>query len=284
MVFWRAILCPINIMLWRMSVASAQTLQGCYKDDGSLKLANTYIYQSSGYCLKKCTDLNSPVMGTEGGSSCFCGNTIPAEKVDDSLCSTSCTGYPQESCGGDGYLSVYLTGTGGKYSTATSSTKNSSTVETAGDPVSSAVVVGDHTIIIVATPGAQKPETSNTSSSSSSGRNSSNLSSSQPQKGSSLSPAAAAGTAIGLILVLVAIGALVLFIRMRSRKEDYIRQDRTPSTSSMMALSRSSPNASGKDSSVDQRLEPVMMQRRVSEGSLADEQDYSRKILRVCVP
>jgi hypothetical protein len=32
----------------------------------------------------------------------------------------------------------------------------------------------------------------------------------------------------------------------------------------------------------DQRLDPVMAQRRMSSGSIADEADYSRRILRVC--
>lgn len=36
---------------------------------------------------------------------------------------------------------------------------------------------------------------------------------------------------------------------------------------------------------VDQRLNPVMLgERRLSEGSIADERDYSRKILRVANP
>lgn len=36
---------------------------------------------------------------------------------------------------------------------------------------------------------------------------------------------------------------------------------------------------------VDQRLNPAMLgERRISDGSLADEQDYSRKILRVANP
>lgn len=36
---------------------------------------------------------------------------------------------------------------------------------------------------------------------------------------------------------------------------------------------------------IDQRLNPVMLgERRLSEGSLADDRDYSRKILRVANP
>ena len=43
----------------------------------------------------------------------------------------------------------------------------------------------------------------------------------------------------------------------------------------------SSPGSLIRPFGTDQRLEPGMVQKRVSVGSLADEQDYSRKILRV---
>lgn len=32
----------------------------------------------------------------------------------------------------------------------------------------------------------------------------------------------------------------------------------------------------------DARLDPIMAQRRMSDGSIADNEDYSRRILRVC--
>ena len=43
------------------------------------------------------------------------------------------------------------------------------------------------------------------------------------------------------------------------------------------------PPTSSAGSVSDARLEPsVMMQRRQSDGSIADNQDYSRRILKVC--
>lgn len=41
------------------------------------------------------------------------------------------------------------------------------------------------------------------------------------------------------------------------------------------------PTSSGGYSVTDARLDPVMAQRRVSNGSIADNEDYSRRILRV---
>ena len=38
-----------------------------------------------------------------------------------------------------------------------------------------------------------------------------------------------------------------------------------------------------KKPDTDLRLDPVMLQRRMSDGSIADNQDYSRRILKVCV-
>lgn len=47
----------------------------------------------------------------------------------------------------------------------------------------------------------------------------------------------------------------------------------------------SNPFLTKEEAMVDQRLNPVMLgRRRISEGSLADEADYSRKILRVANP
>lgn len=41
------------------------------------------------------------------------------------------------------------------------------------------------------------------------------------------------------------------------------------------------PRSSGGTSTTDSRMDPVMAHRRMSDGSIADNQDYSRRILRV---
>ncbi|KAK9464490.1 hypothetical protein V1512DRAFT_288215 [Lipomyces arxii] len=102
---------------------------------------------------------------------------------------------------------------------------------------------------------------------------------------------AIAGIVIGVIVGLAAIGALAFFIirhrRARDNDEgwvDYRGKRTAPSYNApplpQEKLSSNSVN-SGRVAIVDQRLNPVMMDRRMSDGSVSDEQDYSRKILRV---
>jgi len=78
------------------------------------------------------------------------------------------------------------------------------------------------------------------------------------------------------VLTLLAAGAVGLFFllrRRRDRKQEKYLQANNHSVFNSEKLP------------TDQRLEPVMLDtRRISEGSLADERDYSRKILRVTNP
>lgn len=91
--------------------------------------------------------------------------------------------------------------------------------------------------------------------------------------GGGVSGGAAAGIAIG-ILALIGIGAGAFFFIRRRRREDYQKQYEGSHFGS-------SPGSLSRPFAPDQRLEPGMVQKRESVGSLADEQDYSRKILRV---
>lgn len=93
---------------------------------------------------------------------------------------------------------------------------------------------------------------------------------SQSSKPGGISGGAAAGIVIG-ILILAAIGGGAFIYFRRRRKVDYQKQYSYDS----------SPGSLNRPFRVDQRLEPGMVQKRESVGSLADEQDYSRKILRV---
>jgi cell wall integrity and stress response component len=85
---------------------------------------------------------------------------------------------------------------------------------------------------------------------------------------------AAAGIVIGLLaLAAVGIGAF-FFVRRRQRRDSYEKQYESSGFGS-------SSGSMSRPFGTDQRLEPGMVQKRESVGSLADEQDYSRKILRV---
>lgn len=93
-----------------------------------------------------------------------------------------------------------------------------------------------------------------------------------PNKG-----AIAAGVIVGLLAVIaIAVGA---FFFLRSRKRRAIEEEyrRNAAMNGMAGGKPESPSSMG-----DSRLEPsVMLGRRMSDGSIADNQDYSRRILKV---
>lgn len=81
----------------------------------------------------------------------------------------------------------------------------------------------------------------------------------------------AAGAVVGVVAICAIAGGLFFFLRNRKRRaidEEFHRNSaNTLATNSNMS---------------DARLEPsVMMQRRQSDGSIADNRDYSRRILKV---
>ncbi|KAL8673552.1 MAG: hypothetical protein Q9168_002041 [Polycauliona sp. 1 TL-2023] len=92
----------------------------------------------------------------------------------------------------------------------------------------------------------------------------------------------AAGVVVGVVVLCALGGGLFFFLRRRKRRaleEDYQRNPANP----FETETESKPPASSHSMS-DSRLEPsVMMQRRQSDGSIADNQDYSRRILKVGV-
>ena len=87
----------------------------------------------------------------------------------------------------------------------------------------------------------------------------------------------AAGVVVGLVVVIGLAVAAFFFLRNRKRRaveEEYRRNAAINNMSNGKADSLSSAG--------DARLEPsVMLQRRMSDGSIADNQDYSRRILKV---
>jgi cell wall integrity and stress response component len=77
-------------------------------------------------------------------------------------------------------------------------------------------------------------------------------------------------------------GGIFLFIRNKKRREVEEEYRRNAAVSSFIGGGKP-PTSSGGDSAfTDSRLDPaVMAQRRMSDGSIADNQDYSRRILKV---
>jgi cell wall integrity and stress response component len=94
-----------------------------------------------------------------------------------------------------------------------------------------------------------------------------------------------AGIAAGVVVAVIVIGAIVggvfFFFKHKKRKavEDEYRRNAT--ISSFVAGGKSQPTGSMSDS----RLDPsIMSHRRQSNGSIADDQDFSRRILKVTNP
>lgn len=238
---------------------------GCFKSISGFKDLGTYQYQSSGYCGEACANQTYPFIALSGGDTCSCGRSPPAmsESVDFSECNISCNGYPNDKCGGPNSLyNVWANGLDsykGPVATATTSTGTASS--TSGSP---SVITEAGTTIVVTAPGQTSALTN--------------------QNGSSKSKSTA-GIAAGVVVGIVALGAIggaaYFFLRRQRRKameEEFHRNaalntfigGKKPATSSSMAESRWDGD--------------YMAERRQSNGSIADDQDFSRRILKVTNP
>jgi len=269
-------------MLFAASTVSAQVYgvdvtKGCYSAVDNYVFNTTYIYNTDGYCQKQCAPLGYNAMATTKGTDCWCGQAIPdaSVKVEDALCNTKCAGFGDKMCGGAKYWTVYTSGlvddslvstAGSASSTAagTSSTTPSATLSSAP----SVVTVGGQTVVVTA-----GSATSNTPSASATHTSS---------KGGPNKAAIAAGVVVGIVAIASIAGGAFLFIRNKKRREVEEEYRRNAAVSSFIANGGKPPNSSGGASSFnDTRLDPVMAQRRMSDGSIADNQDYSRRILKV---
>lgn len=112
------------------------------------------------------------------------------------------------------------------------------------------------------------------------------------KKSGGISGGAIAGIVIGVVVGLALVGLAFFILRRRRQSYEYQTQasDRygftdDPFTTAAEDKMNFSHNGTSAFVPVDQRLNPALInQRRMSEGSIADEQDYSRKILRVANP
>ena len=90
-----------------------------------------------------------------------------------------------------------------------------------------------------------------------------------------------AGIAVGVVVGIVALSALVggIVFFWRNRKRRAVEAEYRRNAANDYGVK---PPTSSAGSVSDARLEPsVMMQRRQSDRSIADSQDYSRRILKV---
>ncbi|EEY16991.1 conserved hypothetical protein [Verticillium alfalfae VaMs.102] len=75
-------------------------------------------------------------------------------------------------------------------------------------------------------------------------------------------------------------GAIFWWVRRKRNSEIEEEHRRNAAVNSFIAGAKP-PSSSGGISMTDSRMDPGFAHRRMSDGSIADNQDYSRKILRV---
>lgn len=258
--------------------AFSATIEGCYSSTTGLTLNSTDTFNSAGYCSTQCLALSMPVMATKD-STCYCGPTLPpaSTSTDNSSCTTECPGYPSDKCGGTGLYSVWLTGLTYDVTNADASASDTSSAATAkatgkstatSTATPSVVTIGGQTVVVTA---------SSSSTGTSSASESQSKSSSGPNKAG-----IAAGVVIGIVAIAAIAGGAFIFVRNKKRREVEEEYRRNAAVSSFIHGGKPPSSSGGASSFNDMRLDPaVMAQRRMSDGSIADNQDYSRRILKV---
>ncbi|THW17938.1 WSC-domain-containing protein [Aureobasidium pullulans] len=274
-------------------VAGAVTSAGCFDSSSGLTQSDTYNYQSKGHCQQLCVKANAVVMAMSNGNECWCGNTLPPKSSlqSDSECSTTCVGYPSDMCGGNGVWSVYYTSSdtdvdnygggsssGSSSSSAKSSAAASSSTTAAASSVTSATsasaasdkatvitsIAPGKTVIITQAPASQATTTAPDAEKS--------------HKGGSNTAGIAAGVVVGIVVLAALIGAAFFFWRRKQRRDAETGHQQLNDYSGS-----SKPMAFRPAAGPDSRIDPeAMAQRRMSDGSIADNEDYSRRILKVC--
>ncbi|KAI9845426.1 MAG: hypothetical protein M1837_004904 [Sclerophora amabilis] len=266
---------------------NAMTYKGCYSWAKSFDDEGPYEFQSSGYCQEQCAPQQKAVMGLAGGDHCWCGDELPpsSKKLSNSECDSPCKGFNKNFCGGNDRWSIYLTGTNNNVDEA----KDDDDEDDNKDPnkrpqprptkaPAAGVPDGDRQVTSIITLGDQTQTVTRENPTAT------GVTSAPPSKESASRKPNTAGIAAGVVVGVVAIGAAIgaAFFILRRRKRRNIEQDYRRNA----AANLGNGGKPGSASSIsDSRLEPsVMMQRRMSDGSMADNQDYSRRILKVTNP
>lgn len=244
-------------------VLRAMEYKGCYNSSDGLTDYGPYTWQSSGWCQKVCVGKNFKVLGLWKGSDCFCGDVVPPASalVDDSQCNSGCYGINTQMCGGKNAYGIFLTGLDSDPPTYSSSVASSTTTSTSQSSTSAetthAVTKPGGETIIVTEPVTSVPD---------------------KKGGGSNTAAIAAGVVVGVVGLCAIVGALFFVYRYKKRKaveEEYRRN------AMMNNYPKSAPDFATNDSRFDREF---LAQRRQSNGSIDDDQDFSRRILQVTNP
>ncbi|KAF4456534.1 hypothetical protein F53441_1366 [Fusarium austroafricanum] len=244
-------------------VLNQQTSQGCWKSVGNMTVELSGVTVTSGECFKTCK--KKYYVFALQGSKCYCGMVYPetGDEVDDDKCNWPCPGYGLEACGAlKTYYSVFNTGielapdnyVPEKSTTSAAPSSTKAAESTAADGSAGAT-------------GSQDSATTSEAAS-------------DDKKDGPNVGAIAAGVVVGVVVIAAIGGGAIFFVRRRRNAEIEEEHRRNAAVNAFINGSKP-PGSSGSISMTDSRLDPVMAHRRLSDGSIADNQDYSRRILRV---
>ncbi|KAK0318886.1 Protein SLG1 [Friedmanniomyces endolithicus] len=258
----------------------AMTYQACYSSSAGLTDQGSFEYQTSSYCQNICVKQNQAVLGLSAGSDCWCGDTLPPA-----------------SSGGIGFYSIFLTGTeqsvpnagASASSSSGSSTSTSGASSSTSQPPSSSTpsTTATPSVVTSVAPGQTVIVTQPASEVSSPA---SSTPTPQPQSHTTNVAGIAAGVVIGVVAVAAIIGGLVFWLK---RRKQQAAEDEYKRSTQVNAFMRGADGGAGGgepkppptaySNMSDSRLDPTAGNRN-SAGSIADAEDYSRRILRVANP
>jgi cell wall integrity and stress response component len=244
--------------------------QGCFSSSGNLtkQTLEDGNRNTDGYCnLDVCIPKGYTVAAMRGVD-CYCGFAYPPEDTleDDEMCTYPCPAFRQNACGNMNpqAWSVYNTGVSIDVGFYEPPPESSSTTAA---PTNSA------------TNSASSPPQSSTTGAPSDGSEGGEENNDGGDDGPNV-VAIVAGI-VGGVVAIAAVAAGFWFFLRRRRNAEIEEEHRRNAAVNAFISGAKPPGSSGNISLTDSRLEPGLGARRMSDGSIADNQDYSRKILRV---
>jgi cell wall integrity and stress response component len=242
--------------------------QGCFTSSGNLT-RHELSGNTSGACWVLCRDeYESPVSATRGYD-CYCGDSYPPEdfQTDDDKCTYGCPSYPDEACGNMNPRAWSVYNTGLTIDVSYDDPPPESSTSSSAAPTHSA------------TSSAVNPPQQSSTGGSSDGSNDGDENNDDGNDGPNV-VAIVAGIVGGVVAIAALAGGFWFFLRRRRNAEIEEEHRRNAAVNAFISGAKP-PSSSGNISLTDSRLEPGLGARRMSDGSIADNQDYSRKILRV---
>jgi cell wall integrity and stress response component len=89
------------LTLVKISIGASIPMTYCASINTGSGSGTSSIYMSDGLCRDQCSGSSYAIIQ---GQNCWCSNISPARSVtvSTSKCNTKCSGYPDDTCGGDG--------------------------------------------------------------------------------------------------------------------------------------------------------------------------------------